>query len=49
MKQRPWKRALSLMLAFALVFAMPCVTGVYAAGAAMAAASTSTARPCRSR
>lgn len=32
MKQRPWKRALSLMLAFALVFAMPCVTGVYAAG-----------------
>ena len=49
MKQRPWKRALSLMLAFALVFAMPCVTGVYAAGAATAAASTSTARPCRSR
>ena len=32
MKQQPWKRALSLMLAFALMFAMPCVTGVYAAG-----------------
>ena len=30
MKLRPWKRALSLVLAFALVFAMPCVTSVYA-------------------
>ena len=30
MKLRPWKRVLSLMLAFALVFAMPCVTSVYA-------------------
>ena len=32
MKQRPWKRALSLVLAFALIFAMPCVTCVYADG-----------------
>ena len=32
MKQKPWKRALSLVLAFALVFAMPCVTCVYADG-----------------
>ena len=30
MKLRPWKRALSLVLAFAFVFAMPCVTSVYA-------------------
>ena len=30
MIQKPWKRALSLVLAFALVFAMPCVTCVYA-------------------
>ena len=30
MKLRPWKRVLSLVLAFALVFAMPCVTSVYA-------------------
>ena len=30
MIQKPWKRALSLVLAFALVFAMPCVTSVYA-------------------
>ncbi|MBS5483182.1 MAG: hypothetical protein KHX88_08030, partial [Firmicutes bacterium] len=30
MKQKPWKRALSLVLAFTLVFAMPCVTSVYA-------------------
>ena len=30
MKLRPWKQALSLVLAFALVFAMPCVTSVYA-------------------
>ena len=32
MKQKPWKRALSLVLAFTLVFAMPCVTCVYADG-----------------
>ncbi len=35
MKQRPWKRVLSLVLAFALVFAMPCVTSVYANGGAV--------------
>ena len=30
MKDRSWKKALSLVLTFALVFAMPCVTSVWA-------------------